>query len=82
VLANAHQLVWLEPPQPNGGITVVDVVKTSNFEEHEKLVEQWASNVWAAWVRHHETIKHLAVRCANRVCEPVGNSTFFIRRTS
>jgi len=62
VLANAHQLVWLEPPQPNGGITVVDVVKTSNFEEHEKLVEQWASNVWAAWVRHHETIKQLAVR--------------------
>jgi Family of unknown function (DUF5946) len=65
VLNHADRFVWLEPPQPNGRLTVIDVVKATNFEDHQRLVEQWASDVWAAWARHHDTIRKLGAQYLN-----------------
>ena len=62
VLKHADRFVWLEPPQPNGRITVIDVVKATNFEEHKNLVEQWANDIWAVWARHHDAIRQLVAQ--------------------
>jgi Family of unknown function (DUF5946) len=48
---------WLEPPRPNGRITVADVVRARTPAEHERAVEAWARDVWAAWEPHHPTIR-------------------------
>lgn len=55
----SENFVWLEPPVPNGAITVVDVVKAASAEEHQKIVRVWAEDVWRAWVLHHAKIKEL-----------------------
>jgi hypothetical protein len=51
--------VWLEPPVPNGTLTVIDVVKAKNAEEHQTIVKAWAEDVWQAWAAHHPKIKQL-----------------------
>ena len=60
VLRNADSLTWLTPPVPNGTLTVLDVVIAPTLDEHTKLVESWANNVWEAWSPHHATIRKLA----------------------
>ena len=32
---------WLDPPQPDGRITVIDVLQANNKEEHENKVREW-----------------------------------------
>ena len=41
---------WLEPPEPNGTVTVADVLGGVS-------VETWARDVWAAWSPHHATVR-------------------------
>ena len=53
----SESFAWLEPPVLNGTITVVDVVKAKNAEEHQETVKKWAGDVWNAWQAHHEKIK-------------------------
>jgi hypothetical protein len=48
---------WLEPPRPNGRITVADVHRAASPAEHERAVETWARDVWAAWSGHHGTVR-------------------------
>jgi hypothetical protein len=60
VVRNRDTLSWLEPPNPNGSRTVVDVVKAHNLEDHRRLVEEWARDVWTAWRNHHALIRRLA----------------------
>jgi hypothetical protein len=57
---NAEKFIWLEPPVPNGTITVLDVVKSENATEHQEIVKNWAANVWNAWQEHHPKIKQIA----------------------
>lgn len=59
ILKHADRFVWLEPPEPNGRMTVIDVVKAASLQEHKELVERWANDVWASWARHHDTIRQL-----------------------
>jgi hypothetical protein len=56
-LARRAPFDWLEPPSPNGRITVADVLEASTPSEHEQLVEAWARDVWAAWAPHHATVR-------------------------
>jgi hypothetical protein len=42
--------VWLNPPDNRGEITVFDVSKAGDIEEHTGMVQQWALSVWNAWV--------------------------------
>lgn len=56
-LAGRALFDWLEPPKPNGRITVADVLEARTPAEHEDLVEAWARDVWAAWAPHHPTVR-------------------------
>lgn len=47
----------LEAPTQNGTITVFDVVAAHNQDEHDRLVEQWATSVWDAWKLHHAAVR-------------------------
>jgi hypothetical protein len=47
----------LQPPTPNGTITVSDVAAARNPDEHARLVEQWAMNVWDTWAPHHAAVR-------------------------
>jgi Family of unknown function (DUF5946) len=47
----------LEAPTPNGTFTVLDVVAARNPDEHDRLVEQWATSVWDAWKPHHAIVR-------------------------
>ena len=51
---------WLEPPSNLGEITVTDVLKANNSEEHHQLVKSWATEVWQCWSAHHDRISDLA----------------------
>jgi len=53
VLEGNRKFEWLEPPVPNGRITVADVLKAANQEEHEKAVEKWAADVFGCWYSKH-----------------------------
>ena len=48
---------WLEPPRPNRRRTVAHVLRARNATEHERAVEEWARDVWAAWEAHHATVR-------------------------
>lgn len=48
---------WLTPPNSLGSTTVVDVVKAENSKEHEKIVLEWAKDVWQTWNKHHSKIE-------------------------
>ncbi len=47
---------WLEPPRPNGRVTVADVLRAEGPAEHRTLVAAWARDVWDAWAPHHPTV--------------------------
>ena len=48
---------WLDPPKPNGAITVSEVAATENPDEHIAGVQRWAADVWEAWAAHHERVR-------------------------
>jgi hypothetical protein len=48
---------WLEPPRPNGTMTVADVLAAASVDEHHHLVGKWAADVWEAWRPHHELVR-------------------------
>ena len=50
-------LHWLEPPRPNGALTVRGPLEAKGKDEHAAAVEAWARDVWAAWEPHHDTVR-------------------------
>jgi Family of unknown function (DUF5946) len=50
-------LHWLEPPRPNGTLTVRGPLDAVGGDDHAASVEAWARDVWAAWTVHHETVR-------------------------
>lgn len=48
---------WLNPPRPNGALTVADVLSMRDEVRHCEAVEAWARSVWAGWELHHETVR-------------------------
>lgn len=50
-------LYWLDPPCPNGTLTVQGALNADGAECYATAVEAWAADVWAAWEQHHETIR-------------------------
>jgi hypothetical protein len=57
VLARKPNLEWLEPPEPNGTVTVNDVLASRDLAEHAASVEGWARDVWEAWTPHHDRVR-------------------------
>jgi hypothetical protein len=56
-LRKTLDLHWLDPPRPNGSLTVRGPLGASGPDQHAASVEAWARNVWAAWEPHHETVR-------------------------
>ena len=50
-------LHWLEPPTPNGRLTVRDALAVGSGDAHAIAVEAWARDVWTAWRPHHATVR-------------------------
>jgi len=50
-------LHWLAPPEPNGTMTVADVLEVGSEGAYGKRIEAWAGGVWAAWKPHHPTVR-------------------------
>jgi hypothetical protein len=50
-------LHWLEPPRPNGSLTVRGPLEAMGAEEHAASVEAWARDLWSAWEAHHDTVR-------------------------
>jgi hypothetical protein len=53
----APALHWLEPPRPNGTLTVRNTLSADGAENYAMAIEAWAADVWAAWEPHHNTIR-------------------------
>ena len=49
-------LRWLEPPVPNGSLTIADALGDEDDDARAADVEAWARDVWAAWSPHHATV--------------------------
>jgi hypothetical protein len=53
----APSLHWLEPPRPNGTLTVRDALAADQPGSYARAIEAWAADVWLAWEPHHNTIR-------------------------
>jgi hypothetical protein len=53
----APALHWLEPPRPNGALTVRDCLDADGAVDYVTAVWAWAADVWSAWGSHHDTIR-------------------------
>lgn len=63
MLSKEPKFEWLDPPQPNGRITVIDVLQANSKEEHEKKVREWADDVWNCWYsKHRQVIENLGLQ--------------------
>ena len=54
------QFIYLKPPKDLGNLTIYDVWKAKNAEEHIDIVKQWAKNIWDAWGEYHKYIAQFA----------------------
>jgi hypothetical protein len=61
-LAGRSSFHWLEPPSPNGTLTIADVASATSSGKHLRIVEEWARDVWDAWRAHHCTVRHWIAR--------------------
>jgi Family of unknown function (DUF5946) len=60
----SSSFVWLDPPEPLGSMTIVDVHRAGdNPQEHKRLVNEWARSTWAAWRKHHPKVRQWASEC-------------------
>jgi len=58
--AEAASWPHLEPPEERAALTVFDVGMAGSPQEHARLVQEWASQVWRAWAPHHGAAARLA----------------------
>jgi hypothetical protein len=54
---NKNKFEYLERPFTLGDITVLDVWKSNNAEQHIFTVKKWARFVFDAWGQYHDSIK-------------------------
>ncbi len=59
-LKQRDRFVWLEPPALREDMTILDVHRAGNVEEHATLVRKWSAAVWAAWAPHHTAVARWA----------------------
>lgn len=49
---------WLSPPSFKGEMTIADIGRATESQEHTRLVWLWARSAWSAWSEHHPTIRN------------------------
>jgi len=48
---------WLEPPASLGELTILDVARARDADEHAEVVRRWARRSWGAWGEHHDIVR-------------------------
>jgi hypothetical protein len=59
-------LHWLDPPRPNGTLTVRAPLDAVGGDQHAAGVEAWARDVRAAWAPHHDMARGWLDRASPR----------------
>ena len=62
VLKFANEFVWLEPPTPNGTLTVADILTAGTPEQQADAIETYAREIWRAWQAHRATVLKWAAK--------------------
>lgn len=62
ILESPPEWRWLEPPEPNGELTVFDVAGALGTEDAPDVIERYVRSIWAAWAEHHDTVEGWAQR--------------------
>ena len=63
LLAKEPKFERLDPPHPNGKLTVIDVLTAKDKDEHIEKVREWAASVWNCWyTKHKDKIEEIANR--------------------
>ena len=62
VLKLANEFEWLEPPTPNGTLTIADVLTAVTPQEQANAIENYARDIWRAWQVHRVTVVKWAAR--------------------
>ena len=62
VLRFADQFIWLEPPMPNGTLTIADILPAQTPEAQADAIESYARDIWHAWQIH----RAIVVKWANQ----------------
>jgi hypothetical protein len=57
VAAANPRFQWLNPPRPNGTLTVLSVLEMRREMRHCDAIEGWARSVWEAWALHHAIVR-------------------------
>lgn len=57
ILRRNRDFEWLKPPAAIGSLTVADVLKASNLQDHTVRVRKWGESVWLAWSLYHGLIR-------------------------
>ncbi len=57
MVAHRPDFTWLTPPDQRGLMTIADVFRARDADEHSRLVRDWGRQVWQAWAPHHATIR-------------------------
>jgi Family of unknown function (DUF5946) len=57
VLATEPGFVWLNPPHPEGALTVRDVLDLRGTVPHCDAIEAWGRSVWEGWELHHPAVR-------------------------
>lgn len=52
-------LVWLEPPESFGDLTIFELWNNEDPGFHYSLGEKWAKSVWESWSHQHQRISFL-----------------------
>lgn len=52
VLQIADGFTWLEPPIPNGTMTVADILQAQTADDQARAIESYARDIWRAWQAH------------------------------
>ena len=56
-LARPPAFRWLEPPVPNGALTIADVADTAGGTLAPTVANAYGLGVWEAWSPHHATVR-------------------------
>lgn len=62
VLKFANEFVWLEPPTPNGTLTIAEVLKAETPAQQANAIETYAREIWRAWQAHRATVLKWAAK--------------------
>jgi hypothetical protein len=60
LIAKSPPWGWLDPPKPNGELTVADLVQLENVSDYEDGVERYAQSIWKAWQAHRVQVVNWA----------------------